>query len=77
MLLSGRLKTKPHSHADNGNPQSVVRNALFQPLSVKEISVKPAPAKSLFPCFLPSYGEAVKAKNEKQRMRALRVRVGG
>ena len=33
--------------------------------------------KSLFYSFLHSYGEAVKAKNEKQRTRALRVRVGG
>ena len=33
--------------------------------------------KSLFPSFLQSYGEEVKAKNEKQRTRALRVRVGG
>ena len=33
--------------------------------------------KSLFPSLLPSYGEEVKAKNEKQRTRALRVRVGG
>ena len=33
--------------------------------------------KSLFSNFLPSYGEEVKAKNEKQRTRALRVRVGG
>ena len=33
--------------------------------------------KSLFHRFLPSYGEEVKAKNEKQRTRALRVRVGG
>ena len=32
--------------------------------------------KSLFHSFLPSYGEEVKAKNEKQRTRALRVRVG-
>ena len=32
--------------------------------------------KSLFHSFLPSYGEEVKAKNEKQRARALRVRVG-
>ena len=32
--------------------------------------------KSLFHRFLPSYGEEVKAKNEKQRTRALRVRVG-
>ena len=32
--------------------------------------------KSLFYSFLHSYGEAVKAKNEKQRTRALRVRVG-
>ena len=33
--------------------------------------------KSLFHSFLQSYGEEVKAKNEKQRTRALRVRVGG
>ena len=33
--------------------------------------------KSLFPSYLQSYGEEVKAKNEKQRTRALRVRVGG
>ena len=33
--------------------------------------------KSLFSSFLQSYGEEVKAKNEKQRTRALRVRVGG
>ena len=33
--------------------------------------------KSLFPSLLQSYGEEVKAKNEKQRTRALRVRVGG
>ena len=33
--------------------------------------------KSLFLSFLQSYGEEVKAKNEKQRTRALRVRVGG
>ena len=33
--------------------------------------------KSLFHSFLPSYGEEVKAKNEKQRTRALRVHVGG
>ena len=33
--------------------------------------------KSLFPSRLQSYGEEVKAKNEKQRTRALRVRVGG
>ena len=33
--------------------------------------------KSLFPRCLQSYGEEVKAKNEKQRTRALRVRVGG
>ena len=33
--------------------------------------------KSLFPSFLQSYGEEVKAKNEKQRTRALRVRVEG
>ena len=33
--------------------------------------------KSLFHRFLPSWGEEVKAKNEKQRTRALRVRVGG
>ena len=33
--------------------------------------------KSLFHRFLQSYGEEVKAKNEKQRTRALRVRVGG
>ena len=33
--------------------------------------------KSLIPNFLQSYGEEVKAKNEKQRTRALRVRVGG
>jgi len=33
--------------------------------------------KSLFPSLLPSYGEEVKAKNEKQRTRALRVRAGG
>ena len=26
MLLSGRLKINPHSHADNGNPQLVVRD---------------------------------------------------
>ena len=32
--------------------------------------------KSLFPSCLQSYGEEVKAKNEKQRTRALRVRVG-
>jgi len=32
--------------------------------------------KSLFPSFLQSCGEEVKAKNEKQRTRALRVRVG-
>ena len=32
--------------------------------------------KSLFPSLLQSYGEEVKAKNEKQRTRALRVRVG-
>jgi len=32
--------------------------------------------KSLFHRFLQSYGEEVKAKNEKQRTRALRVRVG-
>ena len=32
--------------------------------------------KSLFHSFLQSYGEEVKAKNEKQRTRALRVRVG-
>ena len=32
--------------------------------------------KSLFPSFLQSYGEEVKAKNEKQRTRALRGRVG-
>ena len=57
MLLSGRLKTNPHSHADNGNPQSVVRNALFQPLSVKEISVKPSPANR---CFVVSYSRMVK-----------------
>ena len=33
--------------------------------------------KSLFPSFLQSCGEEVKAKNEKQRTRALRVRDGG
>ena len=33
--------------------------------------------KSLFLSLLQSYGEEVKAKNEKQRTRALRVRVGG
>ena len=33
--------------------------------------------KSLFSSFLQSYGEEVKAKNEKQRTRALRVRDGG
>ena len=33
--------------------------------------------KSLFPSFLQSYGEEAKAKNEKQRTRALRMRVGG
>ena len=33
--------------------------------------------KSLFPSYLQSYSEEVKAKNEKQRTRALRVRVGG
>ena len=33
--------------------------------------------KSLFPSYLQSYGEEVKAKNEKQRTRALRERVGG
>ena len=33
--------------------------------------------KSLFLSFLQLYGEEVKAKNEKQRTRALRVRVGG
>ena len=33
--------------------------------------------KSLFPSCLQSHGEEVKAKNEKQRTRALRVRVGG
>ena len=33
--------------------------------------------KSLFPSLLQSYGEEVKAKNEKQRTRALHVRVGG
>ena len=32
--------------------------------------------KSLFLSFLQLYGEEVKAKNEKQRTRALRVRVG-
>ncbi len=32
--------------------------------------------KSLSHSFLQSYGEEVKAKNEKQRTRALRVRVG-
>ncbi len=32
--------------------------------------------KSLFPSCLQSHGEEVKAKNEKQRTRALRVRVG-
>ena len=33
--------------------------------------------KSLFHRSLPSYGEEVKAKNEKRRTRALRVHVGG
>ena len=33
--------------------------------------------KSLYPSSLQLYGEEVKAKNEKQRTRALRVRVGG
>ena len=33
--------------------------------------------KSLIPSCLQLYGEEVKAKNEKQRTRALRVRVGG
>ena len=33
--------------------------------------------KPLFPSTLQSYGEEVKAKIEKQRTRALRVRVGG
>ena len=33
--------------------------------------------KSLSHKILPSHGEEVKAKNEKQRTRALRVRVGG
>lgn len=33
--------------------------------------------KSLIPSFLQSYGDEVKEKNEKQRSRALRVRVGG
>ena len=32
--------------------------------------------KSLFHSFLQSYGEEVKEKNEKQRTRALRVRIG-
>ena len=52
-------------------------NALFSPSPVKEIRVKPSPASR---CFIVSYSRMVKRwrqKNEKQRTRALRVRVGG
>ena len=70
------------------SPFTFTRNSLIQ----RSLCVKERPSfsftgegkrgedftrKSLFPSLLPSYGEEVKAKNEKQRTRALRVRVGG
>ena len=70
------------------SPFTFTRKSLIQcVLSVKEIPFfsftgegkrgEAFTRKSLFPSCLQSYGEEVKAKNEKQRTRALRVRVGG
>ena len=50
---------------------------LFPPSPGEGIRGEIFTRKSLFPRCLQSYGEEVKAKNEKQRTRALRVRVGG
>ena len=50
---------------------------LFQPSPGEGNRGETFTRKSLFPSYLQSYGEEVKAKNEKQRTRALRVRVGG
>ena len=50
---------------------------LFPPSPGEENRGETFTRKSLFPSCLQSYGEEVKAKNEKQRTRALRARVGG
>ena len=50
---------------------------LFQPSPGEGNRGETFTRKSLFPSYLQSYGEEVKAKNEKQRTRALRVRDGG
>ena len=70
------------------SPFTFTRNSLIQcVLCVKEMPFftftgegnrgEAFTRKSLFISFLQSYGEEVKAKNEKQRTRALCVRVGG
>jgi len=79
-----------HSASSNflPSPFTFTRNSLIQCiLCVKEMpffsftgegkSGEAFTRKSLFHRFLRSCGEEVKAKNEKRRTRALRVRVGG
>ena len=78
-----------HSASSQFLPSPFTRNSLIQcVLRVKEMLFffaftgegnkgETFTRKSLFPSFLQSCGEEVKAKNEKQRTRALRVRDGG
>ena len=74
---SSQFLPSPFTFTRNSLIQCVLRVKeilFFSPSPVKEISVKPSLASR---CFRASYSRVVKAKNEKQRTRALRVRDGG
>ena len=67
-----------HLHPQSIDPVCFARegNAHFSPSPGEGKRGETFTRKSLFPRCLQSYGEEVKAKNKKQRTRALRVRVG-